>query len=531
MENLNSEDMLLYEKLSQKMKYLNGISSSKDENNLKFHIVDYFVSQNNERMSISDLSLNFSSVDREEIKKAVGKLDEWGTLVDLGSKNRTYKRYKSISEAMESADYQLEEKVFQLHKEFVNIASSVEEVKSTLRGKDLKRFSELFEQFVSLLDQISNKESVDYNKLLINDGDSSLIEELFSNPNGLYYIIEKNLNNLEKVVRDLETKIVTINSTEEIFPLLSEFQRILDNLIAFAKDILNDKIIYIDQINDQFNELASIHDSSDLYQLYGEIVKNSSERWIKQGLKKDSLELLVTQMDNIVKKEKNVRHCVFNQLLIRIKKLLETLTGIGSYLSATKRVVDNQVYFRNIAIEFEEDDIEEINLEVDKYFQTSSIEHYVISINDENIEIKDDTLHYALDHKNNKKNKSRKKKSVSHSVNERYILNRERKKNKELLDKRMSMVKNLFPDNEFTNKLLTDDEFNFMSKLFLSNVDKFKIQKNGWYKATCTDKDLLELMFEFSFKNDKSKDKIYLKSKNALLEFGFSDINVKVVGL
>lgn len=470
------EDLTNILDLIEKTKYLHEKSDIREKtDNLSLKIVSFFVENNNIKSNTSDLSKanRFKDYSLDQITNSVRKLNEDGTLV---KKTSSGSKAKNITEALNSHDYKLDDKVYKFQKMAFNIADEIEQIKGTLDGDEIIKFSNYLEQFIDILDGSYKGKQVDFNQLNIES--KSIFELLFEENTGLYKSIATKTENLEESVARLKDAVSVIENQDSIYDIVSEFRKIINQMHTFIEDINKRVDSYITNIKYQFSRLKQIHlDSSyDLKAFYSPVIESSPNLFIGKT-KDDAIKTTIETINGVLYFEesrsnvfKNIEDSLFDQIVI--------LYEISNDLIKSSEIIESQIYFRNIAINIEDDASSSyINKEIDSYFTTSKIEHF--SVNDDNTVIEEnsrDKITFSL-RENKKKRKSvRKKVSLNLSVEEKQIIENEKKIQKQRREQRNKEIKALFVDGVFVNKELEEKDWFFIKDTYYNNISEFEVK-------------------------------------------------------
>lgn len=510
---LYENDFHLYEDLEEKIKYLNGIKT----NTLKFKIVDLFSYMNNQRMTVLDISNHLEDEDIDKISEEVKKLNENGTLIHFNSTNN---RTKTIIEALNSSEYKVDKKVLEVHKQFIKSAKDIEKIKGSLNGNKIVEFYNLFSKLLDLLESAYRDNSIDLNEFLLEDG-ISIFQKLFADGSGYYDSINKELENFEDSIRQLNDTISIADDEIFIYTLVDDYSFIITNVLDFITDLNQRVSEYILYIVDLFNKLKNIHKDVDLKDFYRPLV-NSDDKLFLTLTKDKALNLVISQFDNLIQQESG-RGNVFKSFIPRMKNQIDFLVNIRNDILDLRKSMDSQTYFKNIAKEFSSDSSDDINLEIDKYFSTSFIEHF--SIKDEYVKIdkENDSLIYELNHKKKIKYTTKEKANTEYTEEEILEIQEQKRKEKEKIDKRLDMINNLFPNNIFINRILDEEEFEFMKNLYFKSIYSFNKVDNK-EESFCVDRESNNIRFKIVL--NKSEKNFIIRTNNNKMIFNNTEVEV-----
>lgn len=518
--NLDEAELYLYKDLSGKTKYLSGLNNSVRSSTLKFEIVNLFSYMNNQRMTISEITNRLDETDTELIKAEVKTLNENGTLIHF---NSTHNMAKTISEALDNSEYKVDKKVLEMHRQFIKSAKNIEKVKGTLNGNKIIEFYNLFNKLLTILKNSYNGEVSNIKELITEDG-TSILQKLFADDSGYYDSINRELENFEDSIRQLNDAISVADEETSMYGLVDDYSTIIANVIDFVEDLNQRVLEYIIKIADLFDELKEIHESKNITELkkFYQPIINSNDTTFLTLNKEESMRFVINQFSILIQQE-NGRGNVFKSFMPRMQNQVYLLINIRNDILNLKKSMESQAYFRNVANEFFSDNSKDINLEIDKYFSTSFIEHF--SIKDDYVKInkENDSLIYELNHKKQIEYKTREKSNTEYTEEELLEIQEQQKAKDEKIEKRIAMINKLFPDGVFINRLLDDEEFEFMKDLYFKSIYGFNKVDNK-EESFYIDKESHNIRFKIILK--ENKDNFIIKTNKKSIIFNNTEIEV-----
>lgn len=514
--SLEETELYLYKEMLGKTKYFNSLTSK----DLQFRIIDLFSYMNNQRMTISEIANGLEESNTEIVKAEVKKLNENGTLVHF---NSTHNIANTISEALDNSEYKVDKKALEVHRQFIKSAKSIEKVKGTLNGNKIVEFYNLFNKLLTILKKSYNDEIIDIKELITYDG-TSILQKLFSDGSGYYDSINNELENFEDSIRQLNDAISIADDETCMLNLVDDYSTIIKNVIDFIEDLNRRVRKYIFKIADLFDELKEIHENKDVKELkrfYQPIVDSDDTTFLTLN-KEESIRFVVNQFNMLIQQE-NGRGNVFKSFIKRMGNQTNLLINIRNDILNLKKSMESQAYFRNIANDFFADKSKDINLEIDKYFSTSFIEHF--SVKDDYVKIgkESDSLIYELNHKKKIEYTTREKSNTKYTEEELLEIEEQQKTKEEKLEKRINMIDKLFPNNVFVNRLLNDEEFEFMKDLYFKSIYGFNKVDNK-EESFYVDKESNNTKFKIILK--ENEDDFIIRTNKKSIIFNNTEMEV-----
>lgn len=512
--------------LISKTRYFHEKADVRDRtDNLSLKIVSFFVNNNNIKCNINDILKDslFKDYSFDDIHKAISKLNEDNTVIKARSSGTKAKSFKDL---LNSNDYKLDDKVYKFHKMAFDIANEVIQIKGSLSGDDIINFSKYFELLIDLLEKAYQGKEVDLNQLNVDN--RSLFEMLFEESSGLYRSIDKKTEGLEESIANLSEKVNIIDDDESIYKVIEEFREIINRTGLFIRDI-NERVgPHIDNIISQFARLASIHfDSSiDKYEFYAPVVDSSNNLFIGRT-RDDSIDMVIKTAESVLNFEESKSN-VFRSLNDRLFNQISILYEISNNLMRSSDIIDNQIYFRNIALKIDDDmDKDELNYLIDSYFSTMRIEHF--SVSDDKTIIGDNgynNICFSLKENGKRKRGTRKKVKLDYDENEKMLLEIEMKRDLEEKEKRAREIKALFVDGVFVNKILSDEAWFFLKDTYYDNITEF-VEYEGYEEFTSFNADMPGITFVYTLRDSDSDFK--LESKDAVFILPKKDLTIRML--